>query len=75
MALVTSLNRRTPPGVRELKHLLELQRGQVFKRRTPPGVRELKHLGTAPHLGHNRRTPPGVRELKPCWYPCWKGCN
>ena len=34
--------RRTPPGVRELKLGGEAQRHEAQIRRTPPGVRELK---------------------------------
>ena len=34
--------RRTPPGVRELKHPLGKYERKEYARRTPPGVRELK---------------------------------
>ena len=55
---------RTPPGVRELKHQVQVKQNNVL-RRTPPGVRELK-LTTAHDEGEESkgRTPPGVRELK-----------
>ena len=55
---------RTPPGVRELKLLLDSIVRQLSVCRTPPGVRELKLVisDTEPML--LCRTPPGVRELK-----------
>ena len=36
------LKRRTPPGVRELKHVLRCVLRSLIYGRTPPGVRELK---------------------------------
>ena len=62
--ITSAPRRRTPHGVRELKHnpykLSELRSG-----RTPHGVRELKHGAQALcHLRLGCRTPHGVRELK-----------
>ena len=63
MTLKYLLLRRTPPGVRELKHPVE-QVVHLVCSRTPPGVRELKQLREHQRRLHRRRTPPGVRELK-----------
>ena len=41
LVLTLVLSRRTPPGVRELKHLNTLSI-EAIGSRTPPGVRELK---------------------------------
>ena len=61
-----STKRRTPPGVRELKHQLNFYRRHLFSR-TPPGVRELKLQLNLSQIDSLSRTPPGVRELKPCY--------
>ena len=56
-------DRRTPPGVRELKHIPSFLRSEE-EGRTPPGVRELKLRAVVIDTIKAGRTPPGVRELK-----------
>ena len=46
-----SINRRTPPGVRELKLYFLIWMMALCARRTPPGVRELKQA----HLHRSER--------------------
>ena len=60
-----TLYSRTPPGVRELKRVLDILIGLAQGGRTPPGVRELKHrILRGKNVPMEGRTPPGVRELK-----------
>ena len=53
--------RRTPPGVRELKHVASLRLLVVHLGRTPPGVRELK-----PEVVTTALTEKGVAPLPGC---------
>ena len=61
---LTDNQRRTPPGVRELKPLPALSLSIRLRCRTPPGVRELKLMFPILWAHNVCRTPPGVRELK-----------